>query len=161
LAGWGCPGEGQIHPASAGPKQALTSSSPARDLDHGTRSDHPFVFIRAFANYQCRSTDVGEVLHGHTPPPGFGGQNLPLPRATKRAFASLGPNMREPIRGGSLILLFTSFPSFDIRIPDPDETWCREKGRSFPGKPEVRRKEAERIPAGNSWGSSFHLFNFP
>jgi hypothetical protein len=60
-------GRGKFTP----PKQALLSPWPARYLNHGSRSDHPFVFKKVFASCRRRSAEVGKVVHGHAFPAGF------------------------------------------------------------------------------------------
>jgi hypothetical protein len=53
------------------PKQALISPWPTGYLSHGSRNDHPFVFVKVFASCRRRSAEVGEVLRGHASPAGF------------------------------------------------------------------------------------------
>jgi hypothetical protein len=85
----GGPGDARGRNKFTPPKQALISPRSTRYLSHKRRNDHPFVFIKFSQVADVAPRKSGNcVTAGHLPP-GFGGVNLPLPRATKEFFASL------------------------------------------------------------------------
>jgi hypothetical protein len=71
------------------PKQALVSPWPARYLIKGTE-ENIRLYLDKYSQVagvaRRKSDERFSVIHH---PPGFGGVNLTLPRATREAFASL------------------------------------------------------------------------
>jgi hypothetical protein len=94
------------------PKQALVSPWTERYLFQGSRNDHPFVFTQVSASRWGHFAEVGGIASKSCFTRRlFGGMNWPLPRATKKAFAS-HDSISSPLPfmkggwGGFLGLLF-------------------------------------------------------